>query len=360
VVPGAGEACDAVDAGVSLARGDYAGAALSGLSMIPFAGYVGTFFKGKRMSGKFRKAMDIFEELAEKCDNVPNTPGVAKVGNSFAPGTPVLLANGRRKPIEQVRVGDQVLATDPATGRTGARSVTATVGGTVGTKQLVDITVDTDGDAGTATAVISATAHHSFWAPELRAWVIATALATGMTVRNAEGELIEVEGVQRRTVTGAAFNLTVEGFHTYYVGAGEQSVLVHNCGKIDMDEGIFGAHPKDHVNKSDNDLLDRAQNDPKANGRASALNGDAAAGQAVVDAAVNANRKKIDDWMAKHNNGEEFDLDYLADDVVGRTIYADGRKVESKKVRLVLKKIGKGTVPGHKGSWVLKTIKVLD
>ncbi len=360
MAPGVGEACDVIDAGVSLARGDYAGAALSGVSMIPFAGYVGTFFKGKRMSGKFRKALDVFEELAEKCDNVPNAPGVARFGNSFVPGTPVLLADGKRKPIEQVRVGDRVLATDPATGRTGARIVTATVGGAVATKQLVDITVDTDGDTGTDTAVISATAHHSFWAPHLRAWVSASALATGTKVQNAEGELVEIEGVQRRTITGAAYNFTVDGFHTYYVGAGEQSVLVHNCGKIDIDQGIFGAHPKDHVNKSDADLLDRARNDPSAGGRASALNGDAAQGQAVVDAVVAANRKKIDDWMAKHQNGEEYDLDHVADDVIGRIIYADGSKVESKKVRLVLKKIGKGTVPGHKGSWILKTIKVTE
>lgn len=37
--------------------------------------------------------------------------------NSFTPGTPVLMADGSSKPIEDVAVGDQILATDPGHGR---------------------------------------------------------------------------------------------------------------------------------------------------------------------------------------------------------------------------------------------------
>ncbi|WP_433793449.1 polymorphic toxin-type HINT domain-containing protein [Actinoplanes sp. CA-252034] len=360
VVPGAGEACDAIDAGVSLARGDYAGAALSGVAMLPFAGYVGTFFKGKRMSGKFRKAMDVFEELAEKCDNVPNVPGVAKFGNSFVPGTPVLLANGRRKPIEQVRVGDQVMASDPATGRTGARSVTATVGGAIGTKRLVDITVDTDGDAGTGTAVISATAHHSFWAPQLRAWVSATALTTGMTVQNAEGDLIEVERVERRTITGAAFNLTVDGFHSYYVGAGAQSVLVHNCGKIDLDDGVAQAHPKSHVGEmDDDDMLELAK---KKKGQKHSLL-DPKEAQAAVDYALNNKRIKARiEAIVKsgaHPRGYTEAMEVVdVKKTIGKVADASTGKVENAtKIKLVIKKIKNGT-DGHDGAWVIYTLEI--
>ncbi|MFV2088989.1 hypothetical protein, partial [Micromonospora sp. LOL_021] len=39
-------------------------------------------------------------------------------GNSFAPGTNVLMADGTTKPIEQVKPGDTVIATDPETGTT--------------------------------------------------------------------------------------------------------------------------------------------------------------------------------------------------------------------------------------------------
>ncbi|MEU0520811.1 RHS repeat-associated core domain-containing protein, partial [Streptosporangium sp. NPDC006007] len=43
--------------------------------------------------------------------------------NSFVPGTPVLMADGTRKPIKQVKTGDKVLATDPDTGHTEAKPV---------------------------------------------------------------------------------------------------------------------------------------------------------------------------------------------------------------------------------------------
>jgi hypothetical protein len=42
LIPVAGEIADVANAGISLARGDYAGAALSMLSAVPFVGYLGT------------------------------------------------------------------------------------------------------------------------------------------------------------------------------------------------------------------------------------------------------------------------------------------------------------------------------
>ncbi|GLU47106.1 hypothetical protein Nans01_14570 [Nocardiopsis ansamitocini] len=48
-------------------------------------------------------------------------------GNSFVAGTPVLMADGTFKPIEQVEVGDEVAATDPGTGEQKAKPVLATI-----------------------------------------------------------------------------------------------------------------------------------------------------------------------------------------------------------------------------------------
>lgn len=45
--------------------------------------------------------------------------------HSFAPGTLVLMADGSHRPIEKVKVGDKVIATDPKTGKATARAVTA-------------------------------------------------------------------------------------------------------------------------------------------------------------------------------------------------------------------------------------------
>ncbi|WP_179059269.1 hypothetical protein [Pseudomonas taiwanensis] len=52
LIPGVGEFADLANAGVSLARGDYAGAALSLASAIPFAGWLGTAGKVGRRGAK--------------------------------------------------------------------------------------------------------------------------------------------------------------------------------------------------------------------------------------------------------------------------------------------------------------------
>ncbi len=66
--------------------------------------------------------------------------------NSFSADTHVLMADGSTKPIEQVEVGDIVLATDPATGLTEPKQVIATIIGE-GDKDLVRITVGLQGPA---------------------------------------------------------------------------------------------------------------------------------------------------------------------------------------------------------------------
>ncbi|WP_072476269.1 hypothetical protein [Amycolatopsis australiensis] len=53
-------------------------------------------------------------------------PSAAEGSTSFQPGTRVTLADGSAKPIEQVRLGDRVLAADPGT---VAEAVVATIVG---------------------------------------------------------------------------------------------------------------------------------------------------------------------------------------------------------------------------------------
>ncbi|MFB8121893.1 polymorphic toxin-type HINT domain-containing protein [Streptomyces bacillaris] len=150
-------------------------------------------------------------------------------GNSFTPGTEVVLADGTTKPIEDVKIGDEVLATDPETGETRAEKVTAEIQGT-GAKNLVKITIDTDGDRGTKTAEITATDGHPFWVPELGEWIDATDLQPGQWLRTSAGTHIQITAVKHWTQTATVHNLTVANIHTYYVLAGATPVLVHNCG----------------------------------------------------------------------------------------------------------------------------------
>lgn len=88
----------------------------------------------------------------------------AGMANSFVPGTQVLMADGSTKPIEKVRPGDKVVATDPKTGKTSVQTAAATIVGK-GSMDLVRITLKIhDGStAKTATTTVTATAGHPFW-----------------------------------------------------------------------------------------------------------------------------------------------------------------------------------------------------
>jgi RHS repeat-associated protein len=144
--------------------------------------------------------------------------------NSFAEGTLVLMADGTYKPIEDIKVGDKVLATDPETGERGARPVTALINGS-GEKDLVDITVESaTGKPGTFTA----TTGHPLWLPEEGVWADAGTLKTGQWVQTQAGGKVKITKVRHHTAAASVYNLTVDDLHTYYVLAGQTPVLVHN------------------------------------------------------------------------------------------------------------------------------------
>ncbi|CAM5415005.1 hypothetical protein SALBM135S_03706 [Streptomyces alboniger] len=121
--------------------------------------------------------------------------------NSFTPKTRVLMANGKTKAIEDVDIGDKVLATDPKTGRTKVETVTAEIKGK-GLKHLVRLTIDVDGKKGSKTASVTATDGHPFGVPELGKWLDATDLKAGGKLRTDEGALIEITAVKRWTSQG--------------------------------------------------------------------------------------------------------------------------------------------------------------
>jgi Pretoxin HINT domain len=164
---------------------------------------------------------------AKAAGDAPVGPGSSCTRNSFTPDTPVLMADGTLKPIAAVRVGDQVLATDPPTGRTEAKPVVALITG-AGPKDLVEITVDTDGARGSATGKVIATDGHPFWIDNFCGWIDADNLRRGDLLRTPEGRTLEVVATRSFSEHRRVFNLTVEGLHTYYVEVGDADILVHN------------------------------------------------------------------------------------------------------------------------------------
>ncbi|MDG4769665.1 polymorphic toxin-type HINT domain-containing protein [Solwaraspora sp. WMMD792] len=149
--------------------------------------------------------------------------------NSFASATLVLMADGSTKKIEQVEVGDMVLATDPETGRTAQKSVTDTITGD-GDKSLVAVTIESDkGNPGAEGKTLIATDRHPFWLPKLDKWVDADDLEIGQWLRTSTGTYVQISAISRWVERRTVYNLTVADIHTYYVLADNTPVLVHNC-----------------------------------------------------------------------------------------------------------------------------------
>ncbi|PSK87363.1 intein [Murinocardiopsis flavida] len=159
-------------------------------------------------------------------EDEPDAPSCPRPKNSFVPGTPVLLADGSTKPIEDIEVGDEVHAFDPRAGEEGPRPVTDLIQGT-GKKTLVDITViNDDGTKGNVTA----TDEHPFWVPDRAEWVDAIDLQSDARIRTSQGTWAEITEVETRVgLAQRVHNITVDELHTYYVGKGGATLLTHNA-----------------------------------------------------------------------------------------------------------------------------------
>ncbi|CAL9325026.1 polymorphic toxin-type HINT domain-containing protein [Streptomyces sp. SudanB91_2054] len=141
----------------------------------------------------------------------------------FLAGTDVLMADGKTKDIEDVQLGDKVLATDPETGKTAPRQVTRLIV-TDDDKHFNELAIATEDGI----EELTATHEHPFWSPSEHAWVAAGDLKPGMTLRTNEGDTVIVTGNRSFSMKARTYNLTVDDLHTYYVLAGATPVLVHN------------------------------------------------------------------------------------------------------------------------------------
>jgi Pretoxin HINT domain len=121
-----------------------------------------------------------------------------------------------------------VLATDPATGKTSARTVTAAM--SHDDNDLLDLTIKDDaGHEG----VLKTTDHHKIWSVTAGAWVLAKSLHNGDQLREPDGTTASVVKLTQRPGHQNMLDLTVDQLHDFYVLAGDTSVLVHNAGGMD-------------------------------------------------------------------------------------------------------------------------------
>ncbi|MFE7278568.1 polymorphic toxin-type HINT domain-containing protein, partial [Streptomyces sp. NPDC057623] len=174
---------------------------------------------------------------------IKGSKGVAGDCNCFLAGTDVLMAEGKTKDIEDIKVGDKVVATDPETGETGLREVTHLIV-TDSDKHFNELSLATE----EGTESLTATYEHPFWSPSQQRWIEAADLTAGMTLRTDDGSNVTVTANRPFTRHVRTYNLTVEDLHSYYVLAGDTPVLVHNsgpgCGSAWIDSNSVPHHFK--------------------------------------------------------------------------------------------------------------------
>jgi hypothetical protein len=152
----------------------------------------------------------------------------------FAPGTPLLTPDGS-KFIEDIRVGDLVLSRDEddPEGPFVAKRVANLF---QNYSPLVDLHV--------GGRVIRTTPEHPFWVVG-RGWVSAQQIEAGDSLLGAVGERTVVESIEGSTESTVVYNLAIEQYHTYLVGATLWgfSVWVHNSSYPDAPTGTYNPAP---------------------------------------------------------------------------------------------------------------------
>jgi hypothetical protein len=146
----------------------------------------------------------------------------------FAAGTPVRTFTGPR-PIEQIQVGDRVLAQDTKTGALGFRPVLAVAHN----PPVPTLRVALEGGE-----AVVATPIHRFWQAR-RGWVMARDLKPGDAVRTLGG-LARVVAMEPEA-TRPVFNLEVASGHDFF--AGTAGALVHDNTLVEPVAEPFDAEP---------------------------------------------------------------------------------------------------------------------
>ncbi|MGI5186856.1 RHS repeat-associated core domain-containing protein [Promicromonospora sp. CA-289599] len=201
---------------------DVASCAMLAIGILP----VGKGIKAIKALGKIVDGAISFYKQQKSARKILSQAGAACTINSFVAGTKVVMADGTTKPIEELEIGSEVLATNDFTGESESQEVVGLVAGE-GEKHLVKLTVRAEnGDE----ASVTATTGHPFWEPRLREWVEAGELDAGSWLRTSAGTAVKVEAVATSSEIAKVYNLTVSGWHNYYVatGIGRTDLLNHN------------------------------------------------------------------------------------------------------------------------------------
>ncbi|MFD0636468.1 Hint domain-containing protein [Catenulispora yoronensis] len=187
----------------------------------------------KRQMGVVSKVIDVVtivtplgkEEGADIAENslVNSAEKISTKCHSFEGDTRILMADGATKPIEDVKVGDEIENAQPDGGE--ERHKVDQVHKTLTDTDFTDLTVRTS----SGSHVITGTQNHPYYDVTEHRFVNASELKPGDRLQTAGSDTVTVLSVRNYTSSMVTYDLTIDGLHTYYVVAGDTPVLVHNC-----------------------------------------------------------------------------------------------------------------------------------
>ncbi len=184
---------------------------LVGLIPIPGSKYAGKYtVKGLIWTGE--KAADLFGwgKKAEK-----SATKLINECNCFTAGTKVKTDKGEKR-IEDVKVGDQVLAKSDETGEVAYKKVTGLF-----QKQAHEIYYIHVKDE-----IIEVTSEHPFWVAD-KGWTFVKDLKVNDLLISSDSSSIKIEKIEKEPREATVYNFEVQDFSSYFVS--NLGIWVHNC-----------------------------------------------------------------------------------------------------------------------------------
>ena len=148
-----------------------------------------------------------------------NIPHHIACKNSFDGQTLVATENGLVS-IESIKIGDKVWAYNEHNQTKSLQEVTHLIRGEH-YKELIDIELSSG-------EVITTTDNHPFWERNTEEWLHADKLTNASLLLNINDKNVTIKSLKHYAKNKRVYNLTVNNFHTYFVGS--EGVLGHNSG----------------------------------------------------------------------------------------------------------------------------------
>ncbi|MHB8765158.1 MAG: polymorphic toxin-type HINT domain-containing protein, partial [Deferrisomatales bacterium] len=156
--------------------------------------------------------------------------GPGEGGACFAPGTPILMADGSQKAIETVEAGDRVLAFDGSAARVTHAYVRET-------DHLRELRYRVPGSGDGELRRLETTDEHLFWA-DGKGWTPARLLREGDRLVLAGAARAEVVGHARLDQRAQVYNLDVENYRAYFANGALAHQRCGGAAEEPMDERL--------------------------------------------------------------------------------------------------------------------------